>query len=153
MRSIGSAAYLPDKTLIETFSANLEPLSDASTHPDTMAWWKNHLKAWEAAQRDQQPPAQAMSAYADWLKALPGIPVFVSYPAGFDFTFVYWYLIRFTGHSPFSFSALDIKTMAMMMLGKDYRRSTKRSMPSRWFDALPHTHQALDEPSNRGFVL
>jgi len=37
----------------------------------------------------------------------PGKPVFVGYPAGFDFLFVYWYLIRFTGESPFSFSALD----------------------------------------------
>ena len=72
-------------------------------------------------------------------------PVFVAYPAAFDFLFVYWYLIRFAGESPFSHSALDIKTYAMALLKRDYRDSTKRNMPARWFDKLPHTHIALDD--------
>jgi hypothetical protein len=59
--------------------------------------------------------------------------------------FVYWYLIRFAGESPFSHSALDIKTYAMAMLKKGYRESVKRNMPRRWFDELPHTHRALDD--------
>jgi hypothetical protein len=36
--SIGSAAYLPDKTLVSTFSANLELLPGASGDPRTMEW-------------------------------------------------------------------------------------------------------------------
>jgi len=36
-------------------------------------------------------PETAMRRYVLWLKALPGKPVFVGYPAGFDFLFVYWY--------------------------------------------------------------
>src|SRR5437868_1812497 len=64
--------------------------------------------------------------------------------------FVYWYLIKFTGRSPFSHSALDIKTMAMVMLGKDYRASTKKHMPRRWFDNVPHTHVALDDAIEQG---
>lgn len=153
MLSIGSAAYLPDKTLVETFTANLETLPDAGTHPDTMAWWENYPEAWESARRDQRPPEQAMIEYVQWLEALPGLPVFVGYPAAFDFTFVYWYLIRFAGRSPFSFSALDIKTMAMVMTGKDYRRSTKKNMPKRWFDALPHNHHALDDAIEQGALF
>jgi hypothetical protein len=47
-------------------------------------------------------PETAMRRYVLWLKALPGKPVFVGYPSGFDFLFVYWYLIRFAGESPFS---------------------------------------------------
>ena len=39
-------------------------------------------------------------------------------PAAYDFLFVYWYLIRFAGESPFSHSALDIKTYAMALLGE-----------------------------------
>jgi hypothetical protein len=54
--------------------------------------------------------------------------------------------MRFAGESPFSHSALDIKNMAMALLRKPYRESTKRNMPPGWFDAgLPHTHQALDD--------
>ncbi|MDD5410777.1 MAG: 3'-5' exoribonuclease [Methylobacter sp.] len=153
MLSFGSAAYLADKTLIATFSANLELLPDAVGHPDTLAWWSQHPEAWAACRCNQRPPAEAMTEYVSWLDTLPGIPVFVGYPAAFDFLFVYWYLMRFVGRSPFSFSALDIKTMAMVMLGRDYRRSTKRQMPKRWFDEQPHTHVALDDAIEQGALF
>ncbi len=116
MLSLGSAAYLPDKTLVRTFSANLELLPGASTDPRTMEWWETRPEAWEACRRNPRPPEEVMREDAAWLKDLPCKPVFVAYPAGFDFTFVYWYLIRFTGHSPSSHSALDIKTYPMARL-------------------------------------
>ena len=94
-----------------------------------------------------------MPRYVAWLKSLPGMPAFVAYPAGYDFLFVYWYLIRFAGESPFSFSALDIKTYAMAMLKKEYRESVKRNMPKRWFDDLPHTHRALDDALEQGAMF
>jgi hypothetical protein len=94
-----------------------------------------------------------MRAYVAWLKALPGKPVFVGYPAGFDFLFVYWYLIRFAGESPFSFSALDIKTFAMATLGTSYRETAKKRMPKHWFDDLPHTHKALDDAIEQGALF
>jgi hypothetical protein len=153
MLSFGSAVYLADKTLIATFSANLELLPDAVGHPDTLAWWNQHPEAWAACRCNQRPPAEAMAEYVSWLDTLPGIPVFVGYPAAFDFLFVYWYLMRFVGRSPFSFSALDIKTMAMVMLGRDYHRSTKRQMPKRWFDKQPHTHVALDDAIEQGALF
>ena len=53
-----------------------------------------------------------MVAYVRWLDALEGKPVFVGYPAAYDFMFVYWYLMRFAGESVFGHSnCLDVKTM------------------------------------------
>jgi hypothetical protein len=153
MLSFASAAYLADKTVVATFSANLETLPGASPHPATMAWWQGHPQAWQACRQDLQPPDLAMPRYLAWLKALPGQPVFVGYPVAFDFMFVYWYLIRFAGESPFSHSALDIKSYAMAMLKKPYRASTKRNMPRRWFDKLPHTHLALDDAIAQGALF
>ena len=153
MLSFASAAYLPNKELIGTFSANLGTLPKAISHPKTMEWWKSQPEAWASCRADLQDPALAMKKYLDWLKTLPGIPVFVAYPAAYDFMFVYWYLIRFTGESPFSHSALDIKTFAMAMLKKPYRDSTKKNMPSRWFDDLPHTHLALDDAIEQGALF
>lgn len=153
MLSLASAAYRADKTLLSTFTINLETLPGASAHPETMAWWDGHPAAWQASREDPQPPELAMRRYLAWLKTLPGRPVFVAYPAGFDFTFVYWYLIRFTGESPFSFSALDMRSFAMAMLKKPYRLSTKRAMPRRWFDKLPHTHRALDDAIEQGALF
>ena len=153
MLSFGSAAYRADKTLLSTFSANLETLPDATGHPDTMAWWAKQPDAWAACRRDVQPPSRAMEAYVQWLDALPGKPVFVGYPAAYDFLFVYWYLMRFVGRSPFGFAALDIKTMAMTILGKDFRDASKRNMPRKWFDARPHTHVALDDAIEQGALF
>ncbi|SRR5579875_765053 len=153
MLSFASAAYRADKTLLGTFSANLHTLPGAEGHPQTMAWWQTQPEAWAAARRNLRKPAEVMPEYVAWLKALPGLPVFVAYPAGFDFLFVYWYLIRFAGESPFSFSALDIKTYAMAMLGTEYRQSVKRNMPRHWFDPLPHTHCALDDAIEQGALF
>ncbi len=153
MLSLGSAAYLPDKTLIGTFSVNLQTLPGASGDPKTMEWWKTQPEAWAEHRKDLQEPAEAMRAYIDWVKSLGIRPVFVGYPSGFDFLFVYWYLIRFAGESPFSFSALDLKTYAMATLGVEYRSISKRSMPRRWFDPLPHTHKALDDAIEQGALF
>src|SRR5262245_8038708 len=120
MLSFASAAYRADKTLVDVFSANLETLPGASGHPRTMEWWQTQPEAWAACRRDTQPPERAMHDYLAWLKTLPGKPVFVAYPAGFDFLFVYWYLIRFAGESPFGHSAIDIKTFAMALLKIEY---------------------------------
>lgn len=153
MLSFGSAAFMADKTLVSTFSANLVLLPGASGHPDTMAWWAKHPEAWKACRQDLRAPTEAMADYVGWLDALPARPVFVGYPAAFDFMFIYWYLMRFAGRSPFSFSALDIKTMAMVMLGKEYQTITKRTMPKRWFDAHPHSHVALDDAIEQGMLF
>jgi hypothetical protein len=153
MLSFASAAYTADKSLIATFSVNLEPLPGGSGHPDTMQWWAQNPDAWAATRTDCQPPLQAMFDYVHWLKGLPGKPVFVGYPAAYDFMFIYWYLIRFTGSSPFSHSALDIKTLAMAALKANFREVNKKNMPSTWFDALPHTHVALDDAIEQGALF
>jgi hypothetical protein len=153
MLSFGSAAYTADKRLVATFSANLETLPGASAHPKTAAWWATQPEAWAACRVNPEAPETAMPRYVTWLKSLGGKPVFVAYPAGFDFSFVYWYLIRFVGESPCSHSALDIKTYAMALLGTGYRESTKRNMPKQWFDKLPHTHVALDDAIEQGALF
>jgi hypothetical protein len=153
MLSLGSAAYLPDATLLSTFSMNLETLPGASGHPETMAWWEQHRRAWNMCRENLEPPQTAILRYVAWLKSLPGARVFVAYPAGFDFTFVYWYLMKFAGESPFSHSALDIKTFAMSLLGTEYRETTKRHMPRRWFGSQPHTHLALDDALEQGVLF
>jgi hypothetical protein len=57
------------------------------------------------------------------------------------------------GESPFSHSALDIKSYAMALMGTDYRASVKGNMPSEWFEELPHTHVALDDAIGQGALF
>src|SRR4029077_12633924 len=77
MLSFASAAYRADKTLVSTFTRNLETLQGASADPKTAAWWKTQPEAWAACRRDTVEPEQAMRDYVDWLRGLPGKPVFV----------------------------------------------------------------------------
>jgi hypothetical protein len=138
---------------VGTFARNLETLEGATPDPRTEAWWKTQPEAWAACRRDLVTPADAMREYVEWTRTLSGKPIFVGYPASYDFMFVYWYLIRFAGESPFSHSALDIRSFAMSLLGTSYRDATKKRMPSRWFSDAPHTHVALDDAIEQGVLF
>lgn len=151
MLSIGAAAYDAHGALLGTFEANLETLPGASGDPKTLEWWRTQPEAWAACRRELRDPGDAMADLTRFLEALPGSPVFVAYPAGFDFTFVYWYLVRFTGKSPFGHSALDLKTLAMAAMRRPFREAVKRNMPRGWFSPTRrHTHVALDDALEQG---
>jgi hypothetical protein len=151
MLSLGAAAFAVDGTHLATFSVNFQPLPGATPDPETMEWWRGFPEAWAAATRNQHNPLDAMTDFRHWVEALPGKPVMIAYPAGYDFLWTHWYLHRFTGGTPFSHSALDIKTVAMMLLNRGYRDATKRNWLPAWFapDA-PHTHHAADDALEQG---
>lgn len=154
MLSLASAAYRADKTVIATFTVNLDTLPEAAPDPRTMAWWKDFPEAWARCRTDLHAPEAAMRAYLDWVKALPGRPVFLGFPASWDFMWVYWYLLRFTGERPFRESALDVRSYAMGMRKVSFAETTRTYLPKRWFDAdLPHTHVALDDALEQGAMF
>jgi hypothetical protein len=153
MLSFASVAFDERGSELASFTRNLETLPGAAGHPRTMQWWAENQAAWAACRTEPTPVDDAMRKYVAWVRELPGSPVFVAYPAGFDFLFMYWYMLRFVGESPFSHSALDIKTYAMAVLNKPYRWSTKRNMPRRWFPDAPHTHVALDDAREQGLLF
>lgn len=150
MLSFGAAAFTKDGKMISTFSANLNTLPGAIPNQSTMDWWAKNQEAYDATRKNTYDPKLAMQKFVSWVEKLDGKPVFVGYPAGFDFLFMYYYMMHFVGRSPFSFSALDIKTYVMAMLKKDYRESTKKNMPKRWFPEEKHTHIALDDAIEQG---
>jgi len=150
MLSFGSAAFSETGQLLDTFSANLHQLADGQPDAEVMAWWQTQPEAWAACRENPEPPETVMPRYHAWLLGLPGEPVFVGYPVAYDFMWVYWYLLRFVGQSPFSHSALDIKTYAMAKLGIPYRQVSKKIMPRHWLGERPHTHLALDDAIGQG---
>ena len=153
MLSLASAAFLPDKTLVSTFSVNLEILPGAGADPRTMEWWEQFPEAWQASRSDPQPPVTAMRAYVEWLATLPGTPLFVGWPAAWDFMWVYWYLIRYTEQRPFGESAIDSRSYAMAMRKAPFFKTGKNYLPKRWFEDRPHTHVALDDALEQGVMF
>ena len=153
MLSLASAAFGADKKLLGTFSANLELLPAAAAHPDTLEWWPQHPQAWEAASNRSPPASRGDDRVRGLARSPAGRASVRRLSGGLRLHVRLLVPDRFAGRSPFSFSALDIKTMAMVMLRKDYRRSVKSAMPRRWFDELPHTHVALDDALEQGSLF
>jgi hypothetical protein len=149
MLSFAAAAF-ENSQLKDTFHANLELLPDAAPAPDTRAWWEKNADAYAKTRQNVLSPGAALPQFVEWVERLGKRCVFAAYPAGFDFTFMYWYMIKFAGRSPFSFSALDMKSYAMAKLGTEYRESVKRNFPREWFSGRPHTHVALDDAIEQG---
>lgn len=162
MLSVGIVAYDP-VTLEDCghFYRTLKRLPEARPDNDTMNWWDDFPQQWAEARAHAEDPAVVMQALHDWVVEMGKqakrrnnmekgpIPVFVAYPAGFDFTFIYYYLHRFVGESVFSFSALDLKSLAMGMLGT-YFTSKQDTYPEEWTSPLPHTHNALEDALTQG---
>lgn len=81
-------------------------------------------------------------------------PVFAAYPLGFDFGFVNWYLINFTGQSPFGHSThIDMKTEFASKARRGIVGATKRNMPRWLLGRGEHTHNALDDAREQGDML
>ena len=97
---------------------------------------------------DGAAPADAMADAAAWIEQQAGdrTAVMVAYPLGFDWMFLHWYFVRFTGRSPFGFSgALDMKTMYQQKAGVVLGAAGRRDLPDFLVPDVPHTHNALED--------
>jgi DNA polymerase III alpha subunit (gram-positive type) len=150
MLSLGAVAFTAEGDCLDEFSVNLHTLPDASAHPAMVTWWEQYPEAWAAARENTKPPQQAMTEFADWVEQLPGLPIFVAWPATWDFMWVYWYLMRFTGRRPFSEHGIDIRSYAMGMRRKPFGRSGKNYLPKRWLSEMPHSHIAVEDAREQG---
>ena len=157
MLSFATAAFDLEKNLVGTFECNLELLEGSSPDDDTAQFWHSsaaNRAAYQATRTNLVHPSVAMTRYAAWLKQLPGQPIFVGYPAVYDFKWIDYYTVKFLGENPYSFSrAVDVKSFAWAVLGRNFQSCSKRSMPDSWFDDLPHTHVAIDDAIEQGAMF
>lgn len=152
MLSLGAVAIDMKKNIIGEFEVNLETLPDAISDPKTMDWWTTQPEAWAYHRQNLESPKQGMDHYLEWLKKLPNRPIFMGYPASYDFMFHHWYLIAYTGEDPCGFAALDMKSFAAGHLKIPFRKSAKRNYPSKWFENLPHDHKALTDARSQAIM-
>ena len=127
-----------------TFYRELRPIS-ADFVPEALA--VSGLDR-DALTRDGTDPATAMAELSAWVRSTagPGKPVVSAYPASYDWMFLYWYLIRFTGHSVFGHSGcFDVKTAYAVKAGVPLGSAVKGRMPRSLLSTRRHTHNALDD--------
>jgi hypothetical protein len=154
MLSFATAAFDINKNLIGTFEANLELLPNAQPSEETSRFWADNQEAYDKTRVNLESPEDAMGRYFNWLMALDGQPIFVGYPAMYDFKWIDYYFILTLGNNPFGFSrAVDVKSFAWAVLGNRFQATSKRCMPKEWFDDLPHTHVAIDDAIEQGAMF
>ena len=137
----GFTAADPEKL---TFYRELRPISEEFV-PEALAV-SGLDRDW--LQHEGAEPGVALTEFGDWVRevAAGAQPVMCGYPASYDWTFLYWYLIRFTGASPFGHSGcLDMKTLYATKARLPLRAVAKGTMPRELLSRRRHTHHALDD--------
>lgn len=96
-----------------------------------------------------EPPENAMTEASRWIKKIAGAgrPVLVAYPLSFDWTWLYWYFIRFSAEgSPFDYSrCFDIKTALAIKAAIPISEAGRSRLHPSLRSTRPHTHHALDD--------
>ncbi|MBI5112045.1 MAG: exonuclease [Rhodovulum sp.] len=94
-------------------------------------------------------PIQVMTDAATWVKNIAGSaePVLVAYPLSFDWTWLYWYFVRFSKvGSPFSYSrCYDIKTALSVKQRIPISEAGRSRLPEELRSNRLHTHFAIDD--------
>ncbi|HEY2172100.1 MAG TPA: 3'-5' exoribonuclease [Candidatus Angelobacter sp.] len=128
-----------------TFYSELKPISE---HYEPEALRINGLDR-DRLCIEGKSPESAMTEAAGWIRKVAGNakPILVAYPLSFDWSWLYWYFMRFSSEgSPFNHSqCFDIKTAfaikANLPIAEAGRSKLFRSLrPDR-----KHTHHALED--------
>ncbi len=128
-----------------TFYREVRPIS-SQFEPDAL-----RVNGLDRAQlcREGQSPERAMSDAYEWVMGIadPYTPVMVAYPLSFDWTFLYWYFVKYSSHgSPFGHSrCLDIKTAFAIKAGIPMAESGLNRVWPSLRPGRAHTHNALDD--------
>jgi len=160
MLSLGAAVagrhdvggFAPADPERDTFYRELRPVSEEFI-PEALAVSGLDRTALTTGGSD---PATALTEFTAWVREVStgAQPVMCGYPAAYDWTFLYWYLIRFTGESPFGHSGcLDMKTLYAAKARLPLRAVAKRTMPGHLLSTRRHTHHALDDAMEQAELL
>jgi len=128
-----------------TFYKELKPISD-SFQPEALQ--VNGLDR-QRLLYEGCSPAEAMSEAFQWTMQCAGAakPVLVAYPLCFDWTWLYWYFIRFSPYgSPFDYSrCFDIKTAFAVKAHLPISEAGRSRIDHALLPKHQHTHHALDD--------
>lgn len=99
--------------------------------------------------REGEDPETAMTEACRWVRTIAGTaqPVLVAYPLSFDWSWLYWYFIRFSADgSPFAYSrCFDIKTAVAVKASIPISEAGRSRVDHALRSRHAHTHHAVDD--------
>lgn len=131
---ISFGAVIVDEKLDKSFYGKLKPISEK---------WIPEALAVSGFSREEtlefENPQSVMDDFAKWLKEMcKSRPMFFSDNNGFDWQFINWYFIHFTGKNPFGFSSTNLGSLYKGMV-KDTFKNFKHLRKTK------HTHNPVDD--------
>lgn len=136
---------------VDTFYVELRPISEDIV-PQSLEVCEAALSMPRSALIEHgRDPGVGMQEFVDWVEAAEaehsGRAVAVGWPSSWDFgTWVFWYLQRFVGSSPFSHGQhRDIRDVFAARHGVPIRGLSKSSLPVSVRPSRRHSHNALDD--------
>lgn len=137
----------------QVFYAELCPISD---NYEDEALEINRLDR-ESLKLKGQDPASAMREAANWIRRVSGnaTPILAAYPLSFDWTWLYWYFMRFMEYdSPFNHSrCFDMKTAISIVTEMPIAASSRRSLPAELRSRYDHSHHAVSDAVEQADIL
>lgn len=137
--------FMRPQTFERSFYSELKPISDEF---EVAALRVNGLDR-DRLVANGPNPSEVMTAAKKWIEdqAEGKRPVLVAYPLSFDWTWLYWYFVRFaTGGSPFEHSrCYDLKTAFAVKAKVPICQAGRSRVPNHLRGAHRHTHHALDD--------
>lgn len=99
--------------------------------------------------REGLDPEVAVPRLVEWIEGVSNqrLPVLVAHPLGFDWSFLYWYMLAYPPHrSPFGHARhLDVRTLWAVKSGLPVAAASRQRIPQTLRSKRPHTHHALDD--------
>lgn len=140
----GETFSVPD-SYERRFYCELKPISD-EFQPEALS--VNGLDR-ERLWREGRDPSQAMVEAFDWITEVAGAgcPTLVAYPLSFDWTWLYWYFVRFCDRgSPFNHSrCFDLKTAFAVKARLPVSAASRSNLDPGLRSQRVHTHHAMDD--------
>jgi hypothetical protein len=136
-----------------TFYRELKPISE-SFEPEALL--VNGLDR-EQLLKTGEAPSRVMSDASEWIRSIAGSnkPVLVAYPLSFDWSWLYWYFVRFSdAGSPFGYSpCFDIKTAVAVKAHLQIANAGRAQLPQWLSSDRKHSHNALDDAKEQAEIF
>lgn len=154
MRSLGAYAVDVNGEKIGEFEDNICKLASSKEHPDFMKFWKQKNKTWQRINYNPRSPADVMNDFKAWLKNLDAKTVLVAYSSQNVWAFLNYYFTTFTrGSNPFGYGAIDMKSIAMVKLDQEFRKSSRNNFPETWSKNQRPVKSTLDKAYNQAMMF
>jgi len=137
----------------ETLYKELKPISD-QFEPEALR--VNGMDR-DRLCREGGSPEVVMTEASRWVRGVAGEgrPVLVAYPLSFDWTWLYWYFIRYSSEgSPFSHSrCFDLKTAFAVKAEIPIAQAGRNQLLPKLRSIQRHTHHALDDAKEQAEIF